>query len=148
MLKKWKNIFLGVICTTIIAIIFLVGLWPLNFNPKPVLHKTILSLPSRGFRQSQWYFIDLIINVAGFIPFGFFFFAFLNNVNESSRYRNYLFTIILGGTISLAIELMQVYLPTRSSSLTDLICNILGTILGVIIFHRVLLFLGHHRQVK
>jgi len=113
-----------------------------------VLQKTILTLPWKQFRLTRSYFTDVFINIVGFIPFGFFFYAFLNNIKKASRAKNYLIAIFLGGGISLAIELFQVYLPTRSSSLTDLICNILGTILGVIIFHRGLMFLGHHRQVK
>ncbi len=113
-----------------------------------VLQKTILTLPWKQFRLTWSYFTDVFINIVGFIPFGFFFYAFLNNVKQISRCRAYIITILLGGGISLAIELFQVYLPTRSSSLTDLISNILGTILGVIIFHRGLMFLGYHRQVK
>ena len=99
-----------------------------------MLHKTILTLPWRDFRLNSSYLRDIFINVAGFIPFGFFFYAFLNNIKKASRARNYLIAIFLGGGISLAIELLQVYLPTRSSSLTDLICNILGTCIGVILF--------------
>ncbi len=113
-----------------------------------VLHKTILTLPWSDFRLNLSYFTDLIINVTGFIPFGFFFSLYLLNTKQFSMRRTYIIIVILGAGISLTIELLQVYLPTRSSSLTDLISNILGTILGVIIFHRGLMFLDHHRQVK
>jgi VanZ family protein len=47
-------------------------------------------------------------------------------------------TVLLGFVFSLAIELLQVYLPTRDSSLLDLICNVVGTLIGVIIFHTIL----------
>ncbi len=99
-----------------------------------VPHKTVLSLPCRDFRLSPSYFTDVFINIAGFIPFGFFFFAFLNSIKQDSRLKNYLLTVLFGGGISLGIELIQVYLPTRSSSLTDLICNMQGTFIGIILF--------------
>ena len=99
-----------------------------------MLYKTILTLPWRQFRLTLSYFTDVFINIVGFIPFGFFFYAFLNNIKKASRAKNYLFAIFLGGGISLVIELIQVYLPTRSSSITDLICNTLGISIGIVLF--------------
>jgi VanZ family protein len=43
-------------------------------------------------------------------------------------------TILVGFGFSLVIELIQVYLPSRDSSLTDVICNTIGTIAGLILF--------------
>ena len=34
LLKNWNKLFLGITCFTIVIIIFLFGLWPLNFHPK------------------------------------------------------------------------------------------------------------------
>ena len=42
--------------------------------------------------------------------------------------------LLLGAGISLFIELLQVYLPTRDSSLTDVITNVLGTYIGARLF--------------
>jgi VanZ family protein len=50
------------------------------------------------------------------------------------RLSSYMIPAILGMGISLAIELSQAYLPTRDSSLTDVVLNSAGTILGVVIF--------------
>jgi VanZ family protein len=54
-----------------------------------------------------------------------------------SHGRAFLIAIFIGMTVSLIIELLQSYLPTRDSSLTNLICNTIGTILGVIVFKRI-----------
>ena len=38
--------------------------------------------------------------------------------------------VLIGGLTSLAIEISQVFLPTRESSALDLINNVLGTLIG------------------
>jgi len=104
---------------------------PRSFRP---LKRAILMLPWQDFRISPSYLDDVVINIAGFIPFGFFFAALLLNTARVDRRRAYFLTLILGGTISLVIELTQAFLPTRNSNLRDLLCNIFGTALGIIVF--------------
>jgi hypothetical protein len=44
-----------------------------------------------------------------------------------------LLTVVAGFVVSFAIEWLQAYLPSRDSSLRDLITNILGTFVGAVI---------------
>jgi VanZ family protein len=100
-----------------------------------VLKKTILVPPWEDFRFTRAYLMDVITNILGFIPFGFFLSAYLRLRKPASIYRILFISVLVAGCISLSIELIQAYLPTRSSQLTDVITNISGAALGVILFN-------------
>jgi VanZ like protein/concanavalin A-like lectin/glucanase superfamily protein len=104
-----------------------------------------LVIPERFFVVNQWflepfwkefrpeggYWKDIAINVVGFIPLGFFFCLYLSFVRRIEH--PFWATLILGFVVSLTIEVLQAYLPTRDSGTTDLITNTFGTALGVIL---------------
>lgn len=81
------------------------------------------------FKPDEEYAKDLAINIFGFMPLGFFFCLYFTHVKQLQHSR--VLTIALGFAVSLTIEVLQSYLPTRDSGTTDLITNTLGTILGV-----------------
>jgi glycopeptide antibiotics resistance protein len=93
------------------------------------LQKAVLVPPWKDSRPVR----DIAINLFGFIPFGFFYFMYRMKKNAGAILRNAAATVILSGLISAAIELLQVYLPTRASQLTDIMCNTAGSLLGVLI---------------
>ena len=95
-----------------------------------VLQRKILVLPWEAFRFDRSFVKDVVFNIFGFVPIGFFFAAWLGYKKRPQGISAAVVVILIGCGISLSIELLQVYLPTRNSSLTDLICNILGTALG------------------
>lgn len=95
--------------------------------------KPFLKSPWREFYPNQAYLRDVLINIAGFVPFGFFF-CMLFSSSESSR-KAVVATIILGALFSLTIEVVQGFIPMRDSGTTDIITNTLGTLLGVML-HR------------
>jgi hypothetical protein len=109
-----------------------------------VLKKTILVPPWKDFRFTCSYLMDILTNILGFIPLGFFFSAYLRMKKPQPNFRLFLMSIIIAGCMSLCIELIQVYLPARSSQLTDVITNMLGAVLGVGIFLKMI----HHFWAK
>jgi VanZ family protein len=100
---------------------------PKKFQP---LHRAFLE-PSFKFVKSD--LLDAIVNIVGFVPFGLLVSAYLHRGLPFPRYQAILLTILVGGLTSLLIECLQAYLPTRTSSLPDVINNILGTAMGAML---------------
>jgi hypothetical protein len=96
-----------------------------------LLHRSILS-PEFAFDRSE--LADVIVNILGFIPFGFFLCAYLRSTRCQGWTKSIVWAVLLGAITSLAIELLQVYLPSRDSSLLDVIDNSLGVALGALLF--------------
>ena len=96
-----------------------------------ILHKKLLTPPWEEFSLDRSYAWDVLVNVGGFIPFGVLFYAFFTSDRKWNRAAAA--TIVLGGLTSLTIEVLQMFIPSRTSGITDIITNTLGTILGVIL---------------
>jgi hypothetical protein len=97
-----------------------------------VFHKEFLEPFWKEFRPGWSYWKDVGINVVGFIPLGFFFCSYFSLVRRIEHPA--LVTIAVGFLVSLTIEVLQAFLPTRDSGTTDLITNTFGTCLGVILY--------------
>lgn len=96
-----------------------------------VPHKQFLEPPWDEFHPGWNYWKNIAINVLGFIPLGFFFYALFSAYKLP---RPVLSVIIFGFAVSLTIEVLQGFLPTRDSGMTDLFTNTFGTALGALVF--------------
>ena len=102
-----------------------------------VLHPEFLERPWDEYRPGWRYWRNIAINIVGFFPLGFFFYAYLSQVRQAKHPAA--LTIALGFAVSLTIEVLQAFLPTRDSGMTDLITNTFGTVVGVMAFrHKII----------
>lgn len=86
--------------------------------------------PTRDERRSSRR-NDIAVNLLGFIPFGLLFAVLLSNRQRRAGYVIIAVTLC-GFAISLGIETIQAWIPTRSSSSLDLLLNTLGAAVGAL----------------
>lgn len=77
--------------------------------------------PSRVIRS------DVILNLVAYLPLGFFL-ALLPR--RAPAARRVALSLLLGGALSLVMESLQMYLPQRAASMSDLVSNALGSAAG------------------
>jgi hypothetical protein len=99
---------------------------PARFVPP---RRAILSWDAR---LDQSGITDMILNLLGFLPVGFI--TSLAIKERASMKAALLWSVILGVALSAAIEVIQAYIPGRSSSSTDLLLNSVGTLVGAFLF--------------
>jgi len=99
-----------------------------------ILDKKILSLTWEELNFDSRFIQDIIINFAGFIPLGFVLIATFIKAGGFFKKYGILITLVSGFTVSLTIEFLQAWIPSRSSDILDLIFNTLGTLLGVMLY--------------
>ncbi len=98
-----------------------------------VLRRTVLHPPWREYSFEHLDFEDIFANILGFIPFGYFYFIYRARLRPGRNTHNAVVTVLVASALSMFIELTQVFLPTRDSSLMDWISNTIGAFAGVAI---------------
>ena len=97
----------------------------------PILKKELLSAPWKGFKFDKKGIEDIVLNLAGFIPLGFFFILTLGRLHGAAKKKTVFITLFLCVLVSLIIETAQAWMPSRSSSQLDLMCNTAGSVIGI-----------------
>jgi hypothetical protein len=108
-----------------------------------VLNKPFLEAPWDEFYMGWSYWTNLALNAVAFVPLGLAFCALLWSTHLVER--RLLVTISFGFAVSLTIEVLQAFLPTRKSGATDLFTNTLGTALGAMCYRYISLHHWHAR---
>jgi glycopeptide antibiotics resistance protein len=123
--KKWKGFVVWVI--SVLLILFMT-LYPFNF--------------SYSYQGFFWHYVlgnfyhpsdlnDFIVNVCLFIPFGFNLTYLLYKLNL--KWLLTLGSILLASfSLSFIVESLQAFLPSRSSTISDLIGNTMGGFIGLL----------------
>ena len=96
-----------------------------------VPHKALLTSAVKEFEANRRYVIDVLQNIAGFIPLGFILCVYLSLAR--TRRKAILSAAVAGAILSLVIEVLQAYIPQRVSGTTDIITNTLGSVLGALL---------------
>lgn len=122
----WKGVWLNIINEENVAL----DLWRFSFNP-PQLVPIVADLIGQG--HLEWLFhskhliIELAVNVALFVPLGLalpFVFKKISLLKAA----------VIGFSSSFLIEFLQCFIDNRDSSIDDLICNILGAVIGYLLY--------------
>ena len=101
---------------------------PVVFQP---VHRDLLIPPWKDLSYHHPDYPDIAVNILGFMPFGFCFFLYRRSLKPKHWIANALLVVLAGAAVSLAIEVIQAWLPNRVSSTMDLLTNTTGTLLGV-----------------
>ncbi len=113
----------------------------LEIPPKmQILEREILSPIWKDWKLKGAFIQDMIINLAGFIPLGFTLIATLMKLGGIFKKKSVLITFVLCFVVSLMIEIIQAWIPSRSSQMLDLVLNSIGALIGMIIFRFLQIF--------
>jgi len=97
------------------------------------IKKIILARPLSGAGWHRNFLLDVILNLIGFIPLGFALAAVFADYGGYSEKRILLQTVLCCFTVSLTIEILQAWMPSRSSQSLDLILNTFGALIGAVV---------------
>ena len=97
-----------------------------------VLQKRILSVSWRNLEFNHSLYADVLVNLIGFIPLGLVLSVVLSLHKGQFDKSVMVFSVLICFLLSLGIEFAQAWIPSRSSSLHDLVLNTVGGGIGAV----------------
>ena len=76
---------------------------------------------------------DFLKNIIFFFPFSILLSVIILRKYSVGYFVTFLVVTFAGGLLSLAIEFLQLFLPTRTSGIADVLGNMVGSGLGVLV---------------
>lgn len=114
----------------VIALIAYGSLYPWHFewsrNTQGTWDTLLAGWPER---VDRFVLRDVTVNVLLYFPLGLA--AFLAVAHRHSRALAATLALLLGAALSTGIEIVQVYVPGRTSSLLDIVTNVAGALVGI-----------------
>jgi hypothetical protein len=102
---------------------------------RKVLQRNVLSWPRVETLDHVILGKDILVNLLGFVPLGILLMALLARFEGGAGGRTgKLVAVLVAFLFSLGIEIVQVWIPSRDSSLLDLLLNTMGGFLGVVFY--------------
>lgn len=90
----------------------------------------LMSSTMKYFSKGRGSLIDILLNIAGFVPFGLL--GFLLLYKFPSLLLPFMIICLAGSSLSVVIESVQSIIPSRHSSIFDVFFNSIGTLLGAL----------------
>jgi hypothetical protein len=79
--------------------------------------------------------LDVVANLLLFMPLGFGLAGLLANTKRWQKSTRLVLVLLISVLLSASVELLQVFLPTRAATVTDIVVNGTGGVLGAMCFH-------------
>lgn len=112
-----------------VALILYGSLYPFHFIQRSLPYSPLVYLlRSWPPLLLTWVFRDALVNVILYLPLGLT--GVLTSPGSWHRRRQFIAAVLFGLALSIGVELAQIYVPSRTTSMADVICNALGTALG------------------
>jgi VanZ family protein len=113
-----------------IALIVYGSLYPWEFRHGPLPPVGSMFYSWNALVADRFSLRDVLINVVLYIPVGFFGHLACARNNAITRFAG---PVVLGGVLSTAMEVVQLFTPRRQSSVVDVVANTAGTAVGVML---------------